>query len=268
MNDKNSFHTAAALARACLAIALLASLLAGCGPMTAKDWARKGYSRLEAGDYQGAREAYSKSIELEPDHAVAYENRGVASSALGDQESALVDFKKVLSMHDPKVPLRDTYREMGVAYYRLGRTDDAIASWHKGLKKAPADAGLLNNLAVAYMNRKQYGEAASAAQKAVAADPSLPEALNTLGKISMIEKKYAAAAEYFVRAVERDPNKASRYWNAALAFEKLKKYDKALEYATRYTDRETDPASRQRGDAFVEYLKGVKDHHATNEDEM
>ncbi len=268
MNDKNCFHAAAALARAGAAVVLLSSLLAGCGPMTAKDWAHTGYSRLEAGDYQGSMEAYSKSIELEPTHAVAYENRGVAYSRLGDQEAALADFKKALSMHDPKVPLRDTYREMGVAYYRMGRTDDAVASWQKGLNKAPGDASLLNNLAVAYMNRKQYDEAESAAQKAAAADPKMPEALNTLGELSMIRKEYAAAADYFVRAIKRDPEKASRYWNAAMAFEKLKKYDKALEYATGYTDRETDPAWRQRGQEYVERLKRLKDRRATEGEDV
>ena len=254
--------TITTLKRASVTSALLtALLLAGCavGPMTAKDWHRKGYSLLEAGDYQGSMDAFNKSIELDPTHAVTYENRGVAYSRLGCQELALADFKKVLSMNDPKVPLRDVYREMGVAYYRMGRIDNAVAAWRKGLKKAPADAGLLNNIAVAYLRQKRYEEAASAAQKAAIADPSMPEALNTMGEVSMSKKNYAAAAEYFVRAIKRDPKKASRYWNAALAFEQLKKYDKALEYATQYADRESDPASQQRGHEYVERLKSIKD---------
>ncbi len=259
MNDNDYLHTVAAIARAGLAFALLALLLAGCGPMTAKDWHRRGYSLLEAGDYEGAMDAFNKSIALDPTHAVAYENRGVAYSRMGDQQLALADFKKVMSMHDPKVPLRDTCREMGVAYYRMGRIDDAIAAWQKGLKKAPDDAGLLNNLAVAYMNQKRYDEAVSAAHKASAADPLLPEPLNTLGEVSMIKKEYAAAAEYFVQSIKRGPKEASRYWNAALAYEKLKKYDMALEYATQYRDRETDFEKRQHGEEFVERLQSIKD---------
>ena len=59
---------------------------------------------------------------------MTYQNRGHDYSRLGNQQQALADFNKVLSMNDPKVPLCDTYREMGVAYYRMNRIDDAVVS--------------------------------------------------------------------------------------------------------------------------------------------
>ncbi len=256
MKDKRMTNTAAILERSGVAL-LLAALLAGCaiGPMTAKDWAHKGYSRLEAGDYEGSIDAYTRAIEMDPTRAVMYENRGVCYSRLGDQQQALADFKKVLSMNDPKVPLRDTYREMGVAYYRMGRIDDAIAVWKKGVKKAPSDPGLLNNLAVAYMQQKRYDEATSAAQEAFTADPSIPEVLNTMGEVSMVKKDYEAAVKYFTQAIKRDPKNPSRYWNAARALEQEKQYQKALEYATRYSEMATDTASRQKAYTYIESLK-------------
>jgi tetratricopeptide (TPR) repeat protein len=240
---------------------ILAALLAGCaaGPMTAKDWAHKGYLRLEAGDYEGSIDAYTSSIELDPTHAVAYENRGVCYSRLGDQQAALSDFKKVLSMNDPKVPLRDTYREMGVAYYRMDRIDDAVAAWQKGLKKAPSDPGLFNNIAVAYLQQKRYDKAASAAQEAYTADPSIPEVLNTMGEVSMAKKDYDAAAKYFQRAIKGDPKNPSRYWNAALALEQVRQYKKALQYATKYSDMVTDADSREKASDLIERLQEKTD---------
>ncbi len=260
MEDKKITEAVTIFRRMAIAI-ILAALLAGCaiGPVTSKDWAGKGYSRLKAGDYEGSIDAYSKSIELDPSHAVTYQNRGVSYSRLGDQQRALADFKKVLSMNDQKVPLRDTYREMGVAYYRMGSIDDAVASWKKGLKKAPSDAGVLNNIAVAYLQQKRYGEAASAAQEAFAADPSMPEVLNTMGQVSMEKKDYDAAAKYFMQSIKRNPKDPSQYWNAALAFEKMKQYKKALKYATKYSEVVTDAASRERASAYIEGLQKMTD---------
>jgi tetratricopeptide (TPR) repeat protein len=240
---------------------VLAALLAGCTtvPTTAKGWFDKGYSRLEAGDYEGSIAAFDRSIELDPAHAVTYQNRGVCYSRLGDQQAALLDFKKVLSMNDPKVPFRDTYREMGVVYYRMDRIDDAVAAWQKGLKKAPSDPGLLNDIAVAYMQQKQYDKAASAAQEAYKADPSIPEVLNTMGEVSMFKKDYAAAVEYFMRASKGDPKKASHYLNVALALEKTKQYKKALQYATKYSDMVTDDGSREKASDLIERLQNKMD---------
>lgn len=244
--------------RACIA-AILIFLLAGCAVknMSAKEWFLEGLSLLEAGDYERSIDALNKSIEIDPTHAAAYQNRGVDYSRLGNQQQALADFNKALSMNDKRVPIRDIYREMGVAYFRMDKIDDAIAAWQKGLRKAPSDPTLLNNLAVAYLQQERYDEAASSAQKAFAVDASMPEILNTMGQVSMVKKDFPKAVQYFLKAIKREPNKPNRYRNAALAYEQLKKYDKALEYANRYVDLETDRVSRQRGYEYIERLKNI-----------
>jgi tetratricopeptide (TPR) repeat protein len=202
-----------------------------------------------------------------PNKRRAHENYGQALSTAGSvaqsqevarkyYDKALEEFKTVMALKDDgSVPPRDLYREIGVVYFRLQRFDDAIAAWQTGLRMAPNDASLLNNLSVVLMQKGRFEEAAAAAQTALVSDPLMPQALNTMGQVSMVKRDYAKAAEYFLKAIEREPDVPPRYWNAALALEQSGKSDLALQYANRYAAMETNPAARQRVQEFMDYLK-------------
>ncbi len=204
-----------------------------------------------------------------PNKRRAHENYGQALSTAGSlarnpseanrfYDAALKQFEIVQALKDDgSVPMRDLYREIGVVYFRLSRFDDAIATWEKGLRYAPGDPSLLNNLSIAYMQKGRFDDAASAASMALAADPSMPQALNTMGQVAMAKNDYEKAAQYFLRALDREPDVPARYWNAALALERTKNYDLALQYANKYAAMESDPIGRQRAFAFINHLKTV-----------
>ncbi len=207
-----------------------------------------------------------------PNKRRAHENLGQALSTAGSlsrnpveaaklYNAALQQFQKVLSLKDDgSVPMRDLYREIGVVYFRTGRFEDSIAMWQTGLRYAPGDPSLLNNLSIAYMQTGRFNEASSIASAALVADPSMPQALNTMGQVSMAKNEYDKAAQYFLKAIEREPDVPARYWNAAIALEKAKKYDMALQYAKTYRSMESDPLGQQRVSAFIDHLNSVIQH--------
>ncbi|HEY6012257.1 MAG TPA: tetratricopeptide repeat protein [Nitrospirota bacterium] len=202
-----------------------------------------------------------------PNKRRAHENYGQALSTAGSvspspdearklYDKALEEFKTVMALKDDgSVPPRDLYREIGVVYFRLQRFDDAIVSWQTGLRFAPSDASLLNNLSVVLMQKGRFDEAAEAARTALVSDPNMPQALNTMGQVSMVKREFAKAAEYFLKAIEREPDVPARYWNAAIALEQAGKYDLSLQYANRYAAMEQNPAAQQRLQQFMDYLK-------------
>lgn len=204
-----------------------------------------------------------------PNKRRAHENYGqalsTAGSVAGTQSEArklyyeaLQQFQTVISLKDDgSVPLRDLYREIGVVYFRLAQYDDAISSWETGLRYAPYDPSLLNNLSIVLMQKGRFDEAASVASAALSVDPYMPQALNTMGQVAMVKNDYEKAAQYFLKAIDREPDVPARYWNAALALEQAKKYDMALQYANKYASMEQDPTGRQRAYAFIEHLKLV-----------
>jgi Flp pilus assembly protein TadD len=190
-----------------------------------------------------------------PNKRRAHENYGQALSTVGRLEEALREFNTVLALKDDgSVPPRDLYREIGVVYFRMNRMDDAISAWQTGLRYAPNDPSLLNNLSIALLQTGRNDEAVVLAQTALSVDPNLPQALNTMGQVMMVKKDYDKAAKYFLKAIERQPDVTARYWNAALALERAGKYDMAMQYARVYVNREQDGAARQRAVLFMEQL--------------
>jgi Flp pilus assembly protein TadD len=191
-----------------------------------------------------------------PNKRRAHENYGQALSTVGRLDEALREFNTVLALKDDgSVPLRDLYREIGVVYFRMNRMADAISAWRTGLRHAPNDASLLNNLSIALMQTGRYEEAAAEAQTALSSDPNMPQALNTMGQVLMLKKDYKNAVQYFLKALEQQPDVPARYWNAALALDQVGKYDLAMQYARQYADMEHDRQAQQRASIFIDHLK-------------
>jgi tetratricopeptide (TPR) repeat protein len=199
---------------------------------------------------------WAEVVKNSPNKRRAHENYGQALSSEGYYVEAAKEFKTVMSLPDDgSVPMRDLYREIGVVDFRRGLFNDAIIAWQTGLRYAPNDPSLLNNLSIVYMQTGRYDEAAAAAQAALLGNPTMPQALNTMGQVYLIKKDYDKAVEYFLKAVDHEPDVPARYWNAALALEQAKKIDLALQYASKYAAMETDPAGRQKAYQYIEHLK-------------
>ena len=187
-----------------------------------------------------------------------HENYGQALSTAGILNEALRQFQTVLALPDDgSVPARDLYREIGVVYFRMGLFDDAITAWQTGLRLAPFDPSILNNLSVAFIKKQRYDEAEAAVRQALQIAPSMPHLLNTLGEILMVKGQYEEAVRSFLTAIQYGPDTPARYWNAALALEKTGRYDKAYEYASRYAAMEPNPQLRQQAQNYLARLQAL-----------
>ncbi len=199
-------------------------------------------------------DASSKSVNKRRTH----ENYGQALSSAGMLNEALRQFQTVLALKDDaSVPPRDLYREIGVVYFRLGLFDDAINAWQTGLRFAPGDPSLLNNLSVVFIQKGRYEEAEAVVRQALSVAPNMPHLLNTLGEILMVKGNYGEAARSFLAAIEVAPDDPTRYWNAALAFEKAGRYDMAYDYANRFAAMVTDFQTKQRAQLYINRLQSL-----------
>ena len=77
---------------------------------------------------------YTSAIELDPQYAKAYNNRGNARASLGDEERALQDYDTALELDDS---LALAYFNRGLIHYRLGEYEDAIADLETYLDLVP-----------------------------------------------------------------------------------------------------------------------------------
>ena len=81
-----------------------------------------------------AIEDHNKAIELNPDDAEAYYNRGVAYGVKGEVYHAIVDFTKVIELNPDDA---EAYYNRGVVYHAKGDYDRAIADYNMAIKLKP-----------------------------------------------------------------------------------------------------------------------------------
>ena len=82
--------------------------------LTAAEWYEKGHVLITSNNYTGAVEAFTKAIELNPKHALAYVDRGRVYYKLGNRHQLIQDFKIAASLGD-KIA-QDYLRSQGIAW--------------------------------------------------------------------------------------------------------------------------------------------------------
>ena len=65
---------------------------------TANDWFDSGLAKAKRGDYQGAIDDYTRAIQINPNDAKAYSNRGIVLEIVGDLKGACTDWRKAAEL--------------------------------------------------------------------------------------------------------------------------------------------------------------------------
>ena len=136
-----------------------------------------------------AKADFSKAIELDPRHSMAYEFRGLANEGTGDLDQAIADYTQLAALQPKsRYRLADAYCNRGASYLREKKYDLAITDFEKSI---------------------EFGNSAHGCQC---------EPYNPLLAIYLIEKPDYDKAREVVRRAQ-----TSRRWIAPEYLEKLKK---------------------------------------------
>ena len=130
--------------------------------LTNKEYFDRGLKKRRAGDYEGAIVDLNKAIQLDPNFAVAYNNRGSAYNDLKQYDKAIVDYTKAIQL-DPNYAV--AYNNRGNAYYFLEHYDKAIADYTKAIDIEPSVLRY-NNRANAYDKIGKHAKAEADRAKA------------------------------------------------------------------------------------------------------
>lgn len=128
---------------------------------------------LSEKDLQKAIELYSKAIELDPNFAEAYSNRGYAKYLLGEEKNALQDYDKAIELNPN---LSETYNNRGNAKESLGDENGALEDYDKAIELNPDYANAYNNRGIV---KRELGDTTGAMidfNKAIELRGDFPEA--------------------------------------------------------------------------------------------
>lgn len=125
---------------------------------------------LKLEDFQKAIDFFKKAIKVDPDFPEAYNNLGIAYEKTGRLNDAIDSYKKALSNLMYRTPEK-AYYNLGMLYYRLEKYDEAINVHKEALKRVNALYPSYYGLALCYNAKGRYGDAATAITKAIELDP-------------------------------------------------------------------------------------------------
>src|SRR5262245_28560690 len=102
----------------------------------------RGMALLEQGEYDQAITAFTRLLDLAPDHAPGYVYRGRCYDCKQDHDRALADFSAAIRA-DPGYAL--AYHFRGVSHAKKQEFDKALADYNTSLGLNPDDPGARNN---------------------------------------------------------------------------------------------------------------------------
>ena len=199
---------------------------------------------------------WSDVLAKSPGKTRAHYNLAHALRERGLHDDAVRELEETLQGRDDNsVKRADVYSELGVALFEMGRIDEAIAQYEKGLKLEPGNVKLLNNMSIALVDKGMPDYALTYAEMALKIQPLNGDIHNSIGEIYFKKGDYSTAAKYFIEAITINPDVPLRYWNTAICMEKLGNREEAYNYISLYLSLEKNEAERQEGLIYRENLK-------------
>ena len=145
---------------------------------SAVDYVQSGNAAYTKGKYDQAILDYTKAIDIDPEFAKAYDNRGAAYAQEGNLSGAISDFTMAIA-NSPNDA--EAYNNRGHAYAKLGNYVPAIFDYNEAIKINPDYTKAYNNRAHVFYNIKKYDRAIADVQKVQAlggaVDPDFLEQL-------------------------------------------------------------------------------------------
>jgi Flp pilus assembly protein TadD len=182
-----------------------------------------GLSAWKSGDFDQARTALERSLELDSTHVKTLLN---LARVLLDQERAGEAKERVMAALALDSTSGEVHRMLGRTHTSLGMLDDAIESYRTALTVDPTEVWAMNNLALIYIQQERYEDALGPLARAVQLRPGAPVFQNNLGIALELSGHAGAARDAYRAAIAADSS-----------------YTKAQVSLARVEGLEDDPAS-------------------------
>ena len=168
---------------------------------------------------------YSKSIELDPEFADAYNNRGAAYGKLGNHNTAIRDFSKAIEI-DPRDA--KAYYNRGGAYHKLGNSEEAIRDYSRAIRLDLTWDDAFYNLGCVYFDLGKHHVAIRDFTKVLGLNPQYIDAYFNRGISYAALGEYNLAVRDYTKVVELNPRYAKAYLNRGTTHYDLGNYETAI----------------------------------------
>jgi tetratricopeptide (TPR) repeat protein len=176
----------------------------------------KGELLLSRKEFDAAEQMFKASIERAPTWWLPYRNLAMCDVGRGDREAAIASFRKGYE----KTGSAMIAGELAAYFERIGRPDDAIATYEDLVRKNPDSDIAANNLAMllaTYRSAKNEDLVRAETLSKRFSDSDNPAYLNTYGWVKYQQGQTEAALASLSEAVQRAPDSALFRYHLGLA---------------------------------------------------
>jgi tetratricopeptide (TPR) repeat protein len=166
-------------------------------PNFASAYNNRGEVKQHLDNFKDAIADFTKAIQIDPSYAVAYSNRGATKSLLDDYKGAIADYNKAIQI-DPNQ--NTAYGNRGVAKSCLNDNYGAIADLTKAIQINPNNTADYCNRGAAKDELKDYKGAMADYNKAIQIDPDNATAYGNRGTVKIHLKDYDGACKDFMKS--------------------------------------------------------------------
>ncbi len=179
-------------------------------------------------------------------------------------EESLASFEQAI-LYDPTIG--GSWANQAVHLLRNGKAAKAVEVLEEGLKHAPRDLFILNNLAVVYERTRQYDKALDCCNLAIEINPDYDYAYFNLSKIYLELDRLPESEKCLRRTIELNPILYKAVYNLACVLTLQGRHDEALEQLAKAIDiypayckfavKDEDLAPLKDHERFIELTGGA-----------
>jgi tetratricopeptide (TPR) repeat protein len=164
-------------------------------------------------DYRNVIAFYDAVIQSNPENSLAYNDRGIAKTKLGDYAGALKDYAaSIRTAPQYAKPINNR----GNLWYKNNKFDSAFADYNEAIRRSPAFAEPYNGRGVIEYMWRQYDNAIKDFDKAISLDNSYADAYNSRASVKAAIADRDGAIRDYETAIRLKPD-------YAVAIENLKR---------------------------------------------
>ena len=189
----------------------------------------QGIEKYNKQDFRGAIQDYNQAIQINPDYALAYYQRGLAHSNLGDEQEAIKDFRQAAELFAAQGNQSDAKRSQGVVRSYLKDYQGAIAAYSEAIGINSKDFRAYVNRGNARKALKNNQTAIEDYKQAIKINPDFAIAHYNLCNVRNELRNYQSAIEDCNQAIRLNPNYRVAYYQRGLTHYELGDKQAAIE---------------------------------------
>ena len=177
------------------------------------------------GQLEAALEECNQAIRLQPNNAIAYNNRGAILYEMGRYEGALEDYDRAIQH---QLDYAIAYNNRGNTLYEMDRYEEALEDMNHAIMLQPDNAKFYDSRGVTLHEMRRYEEALEDKNRAIQLQPNAQFYYNRGATLHEMNR-YEEALEDCNRAVKLQPDNARFYDSRGVTLHQMGRYEEALE---------------------------------------